>query len=196
MLAGAGVVALGILQWQMLLQWSRDPLDWVFGGGVAISATLCALLAAGRLARLFDRQIQAESRAGLIAVSSFKNQDSQHWLTISAVVLLGFVSLMAWGLVFDPRYRPLVWPSLPAPAVLMFALAVMGDRLGAACDLARGLASGLCLVVGISALLVVWQENLANAQALCLASTWLVLAFAIAWLQRTTPVSGASCAKL
>ena len=192
MLAGAGLVPLAILQWQMLLQWNRDPLDWAFGGGVAISAGLCALLAAGRLARLLDGRVQAGSRPGLIAVLSFKNQCSQRRLNISAVVLLGFVSLMALGLVFDARYRPLVWPLLLAPPVLMLALAVMGDRLDGTAKLARGLA----LIIAISALWVVWQERLANAQALGLASTWLALAFAIVWLQRTTPVSGESCAKL
>ena len=191
-LAGAGLVPLGILQWQMLLQWSRNPLDWVFGGGVAISAGLCALLAAGRLARLFDGRVQAGSCPSLIAVLSLKNQCSQRRLNISAVVLLGFVSLMALGLVFDARYRPLVWPLLLAPAVLMLALAVMGDRLDGTAKLTHGLA----LIVAISAVLVVWQERLANAEALGLASTWLALAFAIVWLQRTTPVSGASCAKL
>jgi hypothetical protein len=74
----------------------------------------------------------------------------------------------------------------------MLALAVIGDRLDGTAKLTHGLA----LIVAISAVLVVWQERLANAQALGLASTWLALAFAIVWLQRTTPVSGASCAKL
>jgi len=67
-LAGAGLVPLGILQGQMLLQWSRSPLDWTFGAGVALSAGLCALLAAGRLARVFDGWIPPENRPGLMAV--------------------------------------------------------------------------------------------------------------------------------
>ena len=110
MLAGAGLVPLGVLQGQMLLQWSRNPLDWTFGAGVALSAGLCALLAAGRLASLFDGWIPAGNRPGLIAVQSSKNQRSQRWLVITVAVLLGFVTLMAVGLVFDARYRPLVWP--------------------------------------------------------------------------------------
>ncbi len=67
-LAGAGLVPLGILQGQMLLQWSRNPLDWTFGAGVALSAGLCAVLAAGRLARVFDGWIPPENRPGLMAV--------------------------------------------------------------------------------------------------------------------------------
>jgi exo-beta-1,3-glucanase (GH17 family) len=192
MLAGAGLVPLGVLQGQMLLQWSRNPLDWTFGAGVALSAGLCALLAAGRLASLFDGWIPAGNRPGLIAVQSSKNQRSQRWLVITVAVLLGFVTLMAVGLVFDARYRPLVWPLLIAPAVLMCALAVMGDRLGAAAKLERGLA---CLIA-IAAGLVVWQEGLANGQALGLAFTWLGLAFAVGWPQRTTPGSGPSLARL
>lgn len=99
---------------------------------------------------------------------------------------------MAVGLVFDARYRPLVWPLLIAPAVLICALAIMGDRLGAAAKLERGLA---CFIV-IAAGLVVWQEGLANGQVLALAFTWLGLVFAVGWPQRTTPVSGASLARL
>jgi glucan 1,3-beta-glucosidase len=67
-MTGAGLVPLGILQGQMLLQWSRSPLDWTFGAGVALSAGLCALLAAGRLARVFDGWIPPENRPGLMAV--------------------------------------------------------------------------------------------------------------------------------
>lgn len=99
---------------------------------------------------------------------------------------------MAVGLVFDARYRPLVWPLLIAPAVLICALAAMGDRLGAAAKLERGLA---CLIA-IAAGLVVWQEGHVNGQALGLAFTWLGLAFAVGWPQRTTPGSGPSLAKL
>lgn len=191
-LTGAGFVPLGILQGQMLLQWSRNPLDWTFGAGLALSAGLCALLAAGRLASLFDGWVLPENRSGLMAVLSSKNQCSQRWLAIAVAVLLGFVTLMAVGLVFDARYRPLVWPLLIAPAVLICALAVMGDRLGAAAKLERGLAG----LIAIAAGLVVWQESLANGQALGLAFTWLGLAFAVGWPHRTTPGSGASLARL
>jgi hypothetical protein len=127
-----------------------------------------------------------------MAVLNSKNQRSQRWLTIAVAVLLGFVTLMAVGLVFHARYRPLVWPLLIAPAVLMCALAVMGDRLGAAAKLERGLA---CLIA-IAAGLVVWQEGLANGQALGLAVTWLGLALAVGWPHRTTRGSGASWARL
>jgi len=191
-LAGAGLVPLWILQWQMLLQWNRNPLDWMFGAGLALSAGLYAVLAAGRLASLFDGWIPPENRPGLMAVLNSKNQRSQRWLAIAVAVLLGFVTLMAVGLVFDARYRPLVWALLIAPALLICALAVMGDRLGAAAKLERGLA---CLIA-IAAGLMVWQEGLANGQALGLAVTWLGLAFAVGWPQRTTPVSGASLARL
>jgi exo-beta-1,3-glucanase (GH17 family) len=191
-LAGAGLVPLGILQGQMLLQWSRNPLDWTFGAGLALSAGLCAVLAAGRLARVFDGWIPPENRPGLMAVLSRKKQRSQRWLAIAVAVLLGFVTLMAVGLVFDARYRPLVWPLLTAPAVLICALAVMGDRLEAAAKLERGLA---CLIA-IAAGLMVWQEGLANLQALGLAFTWLGLAFAIGWPHRTSPGSGPSWARL
>lgn len=191
-LAGAGLVPLGILQGQMLLQWSRNPLDWTFGAGVALSAGLCAVLAAGRLASLLDGWIPPENRPGLMAVLSNKSQRSQRWLAMAVAVLLGFVTLMAVGLVFDARYRPLVWSLLIAPALLISALAVMGDRLGAAARLERGLAG----LIAIAAGLVVWQEGLANGQALGLAFTWLGLAFAVGWPQRTTPGSGASLARL
>jgi hypothetical protein len=42
-LAGSAIGALTLLQWQMLVDWSHRPLDWLLGGSVAVAAGLCAL---------------------------------------------------------------------------------------------------------------------------------------------------------
>ncbi|MEF8735990.1 MAG: hypothetical protein V5B35_05075 [Candidatus Accumulibacter necessarius] len=49
--------------------------------------------------------------------------------------------LIALGLLFDGRYRPLVWPLLAAPASLLLALTVLGDRVDRGAWLERALAT-------------------------------------------------------
>jgi hypothetical protein len=107
-------------------------------------------------------------------------------LALAQVALLGSVALIALGLVFDGRYRPLVWPMLAAPAALLLALTVLGDRVGRGAWIERALAA----VGAVAATVLVAQEGLANTQALGLALIWLALAAAVGWPQGLASANG------
>lgn len=78
--AGAGIVALALLQWQMLLEWSRSPLDWALGVSAATTAGLCALAAAGRLARILIGTSSPGSRPGVLAaLRTASAREHRHW---------------------------------------------------------------------------------------------------------------------
>ena len=189
-LAGAGIVALALLQWQMLLEWSRGPLDWALGVSAAAAAGLCALAAAGRLARILGGASSAGSRPGVLAALRTASARGTQALAFPQAVLLCSVLLIAKGLLFDARYRPLFWPLFAAPAVLLLALTVLGDRLDRGAWLERALAA----VCAIAAVLLVGQEGLVNTQALGLALIWLALAVAVGWPQSFVSASGTEAA--
>ena len=107
-------------------------------------------------------------------------------LALAQAALLGGVVLIALGLLFDGRYRPLVWPLLAAPASLLLALTLLGDRVDRGAWLERTLAT----VGAVAAVWLVAQEGLANTQALGQALIWLVLAAAVGWPQGLTCASG------
>ncbi|MGA9395303.1 MAG: hypothetical protein WBV56_08185, partial [Azonexus sp.] len=178
-LAGAIVFPLALLKWRMLLEGSHRPLDWALGGSVAVAAGLCALAAAARLNRLLDGRSPACARPGVFAVMRKESAPEAPGLALAQVTLLGSVALIALGLVFDARYRPLVWPMFAAPAALLLALTVLGDRVDRGAWIERALAS----VGAVAAIVVVGQEGLANTQALGLALIWLALATAVGWPQ-------------
>jgi glucan 1,3-beta-glucosidase len=167
-LAGAGISMLSIMQWHLLLQWNRHLLDWVLGGGLSLAALSSSCLASERLRVWLDGG----------RPSARKTDWSTH-------LLLGFVLLMALGLLLDGRYRPLTWPLLAAPAALMLTLRLIGEV--PKCSLVE---RELALLCAIAAPLLVWQEGIDNLQALGLVFNWLVLAMAVAWpFQRATPAS-------
>ena len=178
-LAGAIVFPLALLQWRMLLEGSHRPLDWALGGSVAMTAGLCAFAAAARLARILDGRSPAGARPGLFAAMGKGSAPGTLGLALAQAVLLGSGALIALGLVFDGRYRPLIWPMLAAPAALLPALTVLGDRVDRGAWIERALAS----VGAVAAIVVVGQEGLANTQALGLALIWLALATAVGWPQ-------------
>ena len=167
-LAGAGIAALGLMQWHLLLQWNRHALDWVLGGGLSLAALISSLQASARLKTWLDGQPQ--------------NASTANW---STRLLLGFVVLTALGLLLDGRYRPLSWPLLAAPVALLFALRVLGEQ-----PTHSSVERGLAILCTIAAPLLVWREGIDNVQALALAVNWLVLAMTVGWpSQRATPAS-------
>ena len=185
-LAGAIVVPLALLQWRMLVEGSHRPLDWALGGFVAVAAGLCALAAAGRLARILVGGSSAGTRPGVVAALRKASVPGTQGLALAQVALLGCVALIALGLVFDARYRPLVWPLLAAPTVLLLVLTVLGDRVDRGAWLERALAT----IGAVAAAVLVGQEGLANTQALGLALIWLGLAAAVGWPQGLASASG------
>ena len=176
-LAGALVVPLLLLQGQMLVEWSDHPFDWAFGIVISLAAGLCALAAARRLGQILDGQRSAGSRPGLIAALLAPKVPGTRALAFAQAALLGSVVLIALGLLFDARYRPLVWPMLAAPAALLPALTVLGDRLEPGAWIERALA----VACAVAAVALVWLEDFTNMQALRLALVWLCLAAAVGW---------------
>ncbi len=186
-LAGALIVPLLLLQWQMLVEWSHHQFDWAFGIVVSLAAGLCALAAAGRLGQIFDGRRPTGSRPGLATALLGPDASGTRALAFAQAALLGSVALIAFGLLFDARYRPLVWPMLAAPAALLPALTVLGDRLEPGAWIERALA----IVCAVAAVFLVLLEGFANTQALGLALVWLALAAAVGWPH--DPASAGEC---
>lgn len=183
-LSGAGIAALAWLQWQALRAWSRSPAEWAVGSAWALVALVCAVAAALRLARCLDApQRAAAPRPGMVDVLRGGAPLRLRFLACAQCALLFGVALTALGLVFDARYRPLVWPLFAAPAVLLLALAALGDRLQRGAREERLLAA----VCAAAAPWVLAQEGWANTQALAAAATWLALALASWWPHRAAP---------
>lgn len=186
-MSGAFVAAVAPLQWHMLQTWSRSPAEWLINGFVAAAALLCTGYAAVRLARCVAAPGNplAEPRRGVVDALRAGGNAPERGFAAAQATLLFAVAFIALGLVFDPRYRPLVWPMLVPPAVLLFALAVVGDRLARGAREERLLAAVCAAAAGW----VVWQEGAANTEAWFAAGTWLMLAVAVAWPHRTAPAN-------
>ena len=163
-LAGACTLVLALVQWETLAQSARTPLDWMLGGALAVSALLCTASASRRLTYVFAGMYSASAISGL------------------TVVLLICIALNAVALFVDGRYRPLCWPLLAAPGLLLLALAICGERFARRNTVVISLAALLAL----AAPLLLWQEGLLNMQAWGLASNFLLLVLAVIWLQRPT----------
>jgi hypothetical protein len=169
--AGALIAALGVVQWQALHLWSRNPLEGLLGGLTAVMATLASLAAAARLLALDSGVCGA--RSGIAA--TLRGNGGPHTLAITTFGWLFAAGLMALGLVFDARYRPLAWWVLAGPATLLLALALLRDRLAADAREERALAA-LC---ALCAPWIAVQEGFANTQALLVAALLLVTAVAL-----------------
>jgi exo-beta-1,3-glucanase (GH17 family) len=108
---------------------------------------------------------------------------SEVFLASTQLAWLFIAAMLALGLVFDARYRPLDWPLLAGPAVLLLALALRGERLAAGAREERVLA----LVCVVCAPLIVLNEGLANTEALLTAAA--LAALAVATLPRQAEAS-------
>lgn len=177
-LAGGVVAPLTVLQWQMLQTWSRTPAEWILGGLYGALALATAVLAVVVLAARHAGKAQRSLAPGMART-----------LPMLQLVLLFATAWLALGLVFDARYRPLVWPMLMAPVFLLLLLSYAQRRSGAVlataahplqrwATQARWLA-GICIV---AAPLVVLQETLENGQAWVAAALWVGLGVAT-WRQ-------------
>ena len=101
----------------------------------------------------------------------------------AAGITMVHVPTTAWvamGLVFDGRYRPLVWPLLAAGAGVLALLPTPTWPDAEPSPLQRWAvqARGLALVCGLAAPLLWWQEGLANTQAWAAGLMWVCLAVA------------------
>lgn len=139
--------------------WSRDAWEWLRDGGMLLLASVCAVMATWRLAEL----VAGEDRASR----------TQRWRGTLQFALLAVVAVQAFWLAFDGRYRPLPESLIVAPALLLFVLWWLGDRLPP--GHARRL---LALVVAVLAMAVAFLEGAENGTALRYAGLTLLLALA------------------
>ncbi len=186
LVGSAGIAALGPLQWQALVLWSRSPLEWGLGAVTALLAMLCSVAATARLADILGIPSPA-ARPGVVDAWSDRVTSGLRVLALAQVGLLFVTAVEALGLVFDARYRPLSWPTLAAPALLLLALALLGDRLAAGAREERLLAA----VCAACAPLIAVQEGLANTQALLYAALLLALSVAILLRHGASPAGPA-----
>lgn len=182
--SGGLVAALGIVQWQALELWSRNALEWTLGGLTALLATLTAVAAARQLA-----SHGADARGPRLGIAAtLRGKARGDLLTGAQFLWLFAVGVMALGLVFDARYRPLAWWVVAGPAVLLAALSLLNDRLGPDAREERVLAA-VCALCGPW---IALQEGFANTQALLVAGLLLVAAVALLRSHRPPSVARAS----
>jgi glucan 1,3-beta-glucosidase len=173
-LAAAGIAALLPLMLREIEDWSRDPVEWVshmLMSGLALGA---ALIAAARLAALAGGA-QPAPVLGAVQLWRASAAWSQRMSAALRLAYLFAMGVMALGLVFDPRYRPLGWWWLAAPAVLAALSAWLGGRSSREAREERLLAAA-CLV---TAPLIAGQEGWANGQAQLTAALLAVLGLAV-----------------
>jgi exo-beta-1,3-glucanase (GH17 family) len=146
--------------------WLRS-LSW---GAVALAAPILAAAAivSGTPAPSFARVIgrRTERVDGGLAVAL--------GLVLITVTLLAVQA--ALGLVFDPRYRDFPFPALTAAAVPFAALRTSRSRLKGLRSSAETVAAGTLV---LSAVYIVFNETVANWQALWFAGGLLVLAITL-----------------
>jgi glucan 1,3-beta-glucosidase len=187
-LAGALIAAFALLQAQALPLWSRSLWEWTAGGAALLLSIVCGTAAAGRLGQVLQYGVD-RARVGVVGILKEPAATGSRLLAIAQAGLLFLAAVDALGLVFDARYRPLPWPGIAAPALLLSALAWLGDRLPATAREERLLAA----VCGGCAVLVAILEGPANTQALLYAVLLLALAGASGWPHRAPPgVPGAA----
>ncbi len=185
LLAGAAVGVAAVWQWQMLASWSRSPSEWLLGGLAAAVALCCAILAADRVAGHVEATAAVPTRPGVVAAWSQPAHAGQRGLAGLRIALLFVTAIAALGLVFDSRYRPLLWPAVWPAAVLLLAAAWLGDRLASDAREERALAG----ILAVAAPLVLWQEGWRNGQAWLAVAPWLMLAAASWWPHGAMPRS-------
>jgi exo-beta-1,3-glucanase (GH17 family) len=180
--AGGLIAAFAMLQAQALPLWSRNAWEWAVGGTALLLSLICGAAAAGRLAQVLQHGVYRE-RVGVAGIFTAPAATDWRLLAVAQFGLLFLAAVDALGLVFDARYRPLPWPVITAPALLLLALAWLGDRLPAAAREEKLLGA----VCAVCAVLVVILEGPANTQALLYAVLLLALASASGWPHRAAP---------
>jgi glucan 1,3-beta-glucosidase len=97
-------------------------------------------------------------------------------LGLLTMVLVVLAVLSALALAFDPRYRDFPFAPLTAAAVPLLLLAFVAPRRDGARPLAETVAAA---VLVLSALFIVWNETLANWQALWFGAALFALAVSL-----------------
>jgi glucan 1,3-beta-glucosidase len=183
--AGGLIGALALLQWEALHLWSRNEMEFARSALTAGIAGLCSAAAAGRLAM---SEPSAAGRPGAIEAWRARAAWAERLLATARLAWLFIAAMLALGLVFDARYRPLDWSLLAGPALLLAALALRGDRLRGDAREERILAA----VCAICAPLIVLQEGWVNPEALLTAAALAALGASVLLPHRAAAAGRAS----
>lgn len=164
------------IQVEMAWTWSRSAAEW----GIAflqmgVTGALSLVLAAHIFFRRSGGQYQPQGLAG--------------WLPWLWGLWLALMLMAAHGLVFDGRYRALVWPLLLGPVVL----GATATLLGLTSFLRLWVLRWMATLAGLAGALVVYQEGLENSQALTYGGLLMGVALLTVVAARIPPweVSGA-----
>jgi glucan 1,3-beta-glucosidase len=171
LLGGALVGVFSVQQALALPVWSRNLWEWTSGSLALLTSALCGGAATWRLAHLMQgTEVTRMDILGTLA----RRGSGTRWLALMQFGVLCLAVIDALWLVFDARYRALPWQGIAAPALLLLALAILGDRLPASARAERLLA----VAAIICATLIVFFEGSANGSALLYAGALLLLALA------------------
>lgn len=171
MLLLAPAATMLVRQWDYMMVWNRNAVEWAASGAwMLIGAVLC-LLAAPRLGQRLDGQpiprLPAVARALAPGVRD-------RLIPIGRLLVLGGACAMAIMLAVDPRYRGFPLPLYLMPGVALALLSWLGDRPPSSAAEERVLA----LLLGAASVLVAVAEGLANTQAMIYCGLGVVLALA------------------
>ena len=174
------------MQVQALAVWSRDAFEWLTGGAVLVLSALASLALLLRWAAVVAPGSTLSLRRGGLAAAwrAWRRAAAPDPLAPGAgpaawllAPLLAVGAAQSLALVFDARYRPLPVQDWIAPAVLLGALTVLGDRQARGAREERLLAG----IAGAAALVVVALEGWGNAQAVTWAAALAGIAAATLW---------------
>jgi glucan 1,3-beta-glucosidase len=169
------VAASALAHWQYMLAWLVTPLQWTGGAAAALLALLCALLGAERLA-----VVTAAATTPGAAQALFGPALPRRALSLARLGMLFCAAVVALGLAFDPRYRGFPWALLVAPALVLVALRIAGERP----DTDAREEWLLAIVIAACAPAIVWIEGVHNMQAMIFSALLLMMAGAAVWPDR------------
>src|SRR5690606_13101853 len=169
LLAPAGTML--VRQWDYMLVWNRNPVEWAVTGAWMLAGAALCLLAAPRLGQRLDGhalpRLPAVARALAPGVR-------ERLLPIGRLLILAGACAMAIMLVFDSRYRGFPLPLYLMPGVALALLAWLGDRPPSSAAEERILA----LLLGAASLVVGFAEGASNTEAMVYCALGVVLALA------------------
>jgi hypothetical protein len=187
-LASAALGALALAQADALPLWSRTPFERAEGLLASAAAFGCALYAIAALASRLDGAVNAPVPGIAAARRARAGRGFAGGFALARAATLFFAAMHALQLAVDGRYRGFHWPLLAAPALMLLALRLAGERWPDDAREERWLAAiGVAAAIGI-----VVVEGPRNAQALVYAALLALLAASGAGRANTSAASSAA----
>jgi glucan 1,3-beta-glucosidase len=160
-----------VRQWDYMLAWNRNPLEWAISGAWMLVGVMLCLLAAPRLGQRLDGRAMPHLPA---AARGFAPGVRDRFVVIGRLLVLAGACAMAIMLVFDARYRGFPLPLYLMPGVALALLAWLGDRPPSSAAEERVLA----LLLGAASLVVAVAEGISNVEAMTYCALSLLIALA------------------